>query len=88
MLKISGVRLKAESFKVRIIKKFRTWAEWAVYPRDFLIKLENTFLGIPIDEKEEDVDGVPLSDKQFERKIQASIFFNFLYFSIVCFFTQ
>jgi U2-associated protein SR140 len=59
-------RLKAEGFKVRIMKIFRTWEEWAVYPRDFLIRLQNTFLGIPIDEKEEDVDGVPLSDKEDE----------------------
>lgn len=63
-------RLKAEGFKVRIMKIFRTWEEWAVYSRDFLIKLQNTFLGIttkePKDDGVENVDGVPLSDKEDE----------------------
>lgn len=63
-------RLKAEGFKVRIMKIFRTWEEWAVYSRDFLIKLQNTFLGISTkettEEGAENVDGVPLSDKEDE----------------------
>lgn len=63
-------RLKAEGFKVRIMKIFRTWEEWAVYGRDFLIKLQNTFLGLSTKETKEDgaenVDGVPLSDKEDE----------------------
>jgi len=25
---------------------FRAWEDWAVYPRDFLVKLQNTFLGL------------------------------------------
>lgn len=63
----SRSRLKAEGFKVRIMQIFRTWEEWAVYPRDFLIKLQNTFLGLPVHEKvDDDVDGVPLSDKEDE----------------------
>lgn len=63
-------RLKAEGYKVRIMKIFRTWEEWAVYSRDFLIKLQNTFLGISTPEEnpdgqvasdhDEDIDGVPL----------------------------
>lgn len=63
-------RLKAEGFKVRIMKIFRTWEEWAVYGRDFLIKLQNTFLGLSTKETKDDgaenVDGVPLSDKEDE----------------------
>lgn len=39
-------RLKAEGFKVRVMRMFRAWEEWAVYPRDFLVKLQNTFLGL------------------------------------------
>lgn len=39
-------RLKAEGFKMRVMAMFRAWEEWAVYPRDFLIKLQNTFLGL------------------------------------------
>lgn len=59
-------RLKAEGFKVRIMKIFRTWEEWAVYGRDFLIKLQNTFLGVSVKETSADVDGVPISDKEDE----------------------
>lgn len=64
-------RLKAEGYKVRIMKIFRTWEEWAVYGRDFLIKLQNTFLGLATvdesgevapasDHEDEDLDGTPL----------------------------
>lgn len=63
-------RLKAEGYKVRIMKLFRTWEEWAVYNRDFLIKLQNTFLGLATadetgesqvsDHEDEDLDGTPL----------------------------
>ncbi|NP_001153375.1 U2-associated SR140 protein isoform X1 [Nasonia vitripennis] len=60
-------RLKAEGFKVRVMRMFRAWEEWAVYPREFLVKIQNTFLGLtPSDEiepdQEEDIDGAPLSD--------------------------
>lgn len=41
-------RLKAEGFKIRVLKVCRAWEEWAVYPREFLSKLQNTFLGLPI----------------------------------------
>ncbi|KAJ9581860.1 hypothetical protein L9F63_003791, partial [Diploptera punctata] len=39
-------RLKAEGFKQRVMQMFRAWEDWAVYPKDFLIKLQNTFLGL------------------------------------------
>ncbi|XP_035724598.1 U2 snRNP-associated SURP motif-containing protein-like isoform X2 [Vespa mandarinia] len=60
-------RLKAEGFKARVMRMFRAWEDWAVYPRDFLVKLQNTFLGLvmldePEPENEEDIDGAPLSD--------------------------
>lgn len=69
--KLLESRLKAEGYKVRIMKIFRTWEEWAVYGRDFLIKLQNTFLGISTadeigdsqhvsDHEDEDLDGTPL----------------------------
>lgn len=69
--KLLESRLKAEGFKVRIMKIFRTWEEWAVYSRDFLIKLQNTFLGVAMtentssgnqmsDKEDEDLDGMPL----------------------------
>lgn len=60
-------RLKAEGFKVRVMRIFKAWEDWAVYPRDFLIKLQNTFLGLtPANDSDqqvdEDIDGAPLSD--------------------------
>ncbi|XP_053683700.1 U2 snRNP-associated SURP motif-containing protein isoform X2 [Sabethes cyaneus] len=64
-------RLKAEGFKTRVMNVFKAWEEWAVYPKDFLTKLQHTFLGIQIVEKkeeeevedeneDEDLDGIPL----------------------------
>ncbi|XP_033207968.1 U2 snRNP-associated SURP motif-containing protein isoform X2 [Belonocnema kinseyi] len=64
-------RLKAEGFKVRVMRIFRAWEDWAVYPRDLLVRLQNTFLGIatpdePEVENDEDIDGAPLSDTDAE----------------------
>ena len=41
-------RLKAEGFKSRVMNVFKAWEEWAVYPKEFLLKLQHTFLGITI----------------------------------------
>lgn len=38
-------RLKAEGFRLRVLQVFKAWEEWAVYPRDFLTKLKQIFLG-------------------------------------------
>lgn len=60
-------RLKAEGFKIRVMRMFKAWEDWTVYPRDFLSKLQNTFLGLAINDEpdklnEDDLDGAPLSD--------------------------
>lgn len=39
-------RLRAEQFKQRIINCFRAWEDWAVYPEQHLIHLQNVFLGL------------------------------------------
>ncbi|ESN93638.1 hypothetical protein HELRODRAFT_115506 [Helobdella robusta] len=39
-------RLKAEQFKQKVMSCFRAWEDWAVYTGDFLIKLQNIFLGL------------------------------------------
>ncbi|XP_054156061.1 LOW QUALITY PROTEIN: U2 snRNP-associated SURP motif-containing protein-like [Oppia nitens] len=68
-------RLKAEQFKQRVMSCFRAWEEQAIYSPDFLIKLQNIFLGLvqrhsslasddPSSRKDnaaddDDVDGVP-----------------------------
>ena len=38
-------RIRAEAFKQRVMNCFRAWEDWALYPQDFLIKLQNIFLG-------------------------------------------
>lgn len=43
--KLEG-RLKAEGFKVRVIKVLKAWEDAAIYTRDFLHKLHNAFLGL------------------------------------------
>lgn len=36
----------AESFKQRVMGCFKAWDEWGVYSNEFLIKLQNIFLGL------------------------------------------
>lgn len=70
--KIEG-RLKAEQFKQRVMACFRAWEDWAIYPNDFLINLQNIFLGLVftkqetpspehIEEPASDLDGAPIED--------------------------
>lgn len=61
-------RLKAEQFKQKIMSCFRAWEDWAVYPNDFLVRLQNLFLGLvsynndgTIQHKQEESDdGLPV----------------------------
>lgn len=39
-------RLRAEQVKQRIMQCCRAWEEWAIYPHEFLIHLQNLFLGL------------------------------------------
>ncbi|VDM33660.1 unnamed protein product [Hydatigera taeniaeformis] len=39
-------KLKAEQLKQKVMLCFRAWEEWAIYPNDFLIQLQNVFLGL------------------------------------------
>lgn len=68
-------RLRAEQVKQRIMQCCRAWEEWAIYPHEFLIHLQNLFLGLVKREpnmelpeemmepvKTQDVDGFPLDD--------------------------
>ncbi|CAF4064492.1 unnamed protein product [Rotaria sp. Silwood2] len=65
-------RLRAEQFKQKVMSSFRAWESWAIYPSDFLIKLQNIFLGLArpkiIIENEtkksafdDDIDGKPIN---------------------------
>jgi U2-associated protein SR140 len=44
-------RMKAEAFKSRVMRVFQAWEDWALYPTEFLIKLQNTFFGLATDSK-------------------------------------
>lgn len=39
-------KMKSESFKVKIMACIRAWTDWTIYPNDFLVNLQNTFLGL------------------------------------------
>ena len=39
-------RIKAEAFKQRVMLCFRAWEDWAIYSQEFLIQLQNIFLGL------------------------------------------
>ncbi|XP_045199320.2 U2 snRNP-associated SURP motif-containing protein-like isoform X1 [Mercenaria mercenaria] len=39
-------RLKAEQFKQKVMLCFRAWEDWAIYPNEYLINLQNIFLGL------------------------------------------
>ncbi|KAK3912286.1 U2 snRNP-associated SURP motif-containing protein [Frankliniella fusca] len=66
-------RLKAEGFRMRVLTVLNAWKEWAVYPRSYLIALQNTFLGLSVEiprnsdpesddnGPDSDIDGAPLS---------------------------
>ncbi|KAK2182719.1 hypothetical protein NP493_340g03058 [Ridgeia piscesae] len=59
-------RLKAEQFKQKVMACFHAWDDWAVYPNEMLIKLQNIFLGLVIPKEaggeDEDLDGAPIED--------------------------
>jgi len=64
-------RMKAEAFKQRVMACFRAWEDWALYPMDFLIKLQNIFLGLvntepeqQEEEEEEDIRRPSVDDKE------------------------
>ena len=39
-------KMKSESFKQKIIGCVRAWEDWALYPNEYLVKLQNLFLGL------------------------------------------
>ncbi|XP_071950585.1 U2 snRNP-associated SURP motif-containing protein-like [Antedon mediterranea] len=75
-------RLKAEHFKNRIMACFRAWEDWAIYPNDLLVRLQNIFLGLigskkdgpngdvddvlPQKAVEPELDGLPIVDESVD----------------------
>ncbi|TGZ70483.1 hypothetical protein CRM22_003175 [Opisthorchis felineus] len=54
-------KLKAEQLKQKVMLCFHAWDDWAIYPNDYLIRLQNIFLGLVSEiDDESDLAGVPL----------------------------
>lgn len=41
---------QVDGFKHRVMQIFRAWEEWDIYPKEFLFRCQNTFLGLSVDE--------------------------------------
>ncbi|XP_008178793.1 U2 snRNP-associated SURP motif-containing protein isoform X1 [Acyrthosiphon pisum] len=41
---------QADGFKHRIMQIFRAWEDWDIYPKEFLFRCQNTFLGLSIND--------------------------------------
>ncbi|KAM7535632.1 hypothetical protein Aperf_G00000101170 [Anoplocephala perfoliata] len=63
-------KLKTEQLKQKVMLCFRAWEEWAIYPNEFLIQLQNLFLGLTpstatvktADIDEDEIAGLPLDE--------------------------
>ena len=55
-------RMKAESFKQRVMNCFRAWEDWALYPQVELIRFQNIFLGLVEDTNNGDSDSARKDD--------------------------
>lgn len=40
----------ADGFKHRVMQIFHAWEEWDIYPKEFLLRCQNTFLGLSTNE--------------------------------------
>lgn len=38
-------RLQQEGFRARVMRVLQAWADWGIYPQDFLVQLNDVFLG-------------------------------------------
>ncbi|CAH8476712.1 unnamed protein product [Heterobilharzia americana] len=73
-------KLKAEQLKQKVMLCFRAWEDWAVYPNEFLIKLQNIFLGLVCEaiDDEADLAGVPLNLDEDEQNLNSTKKVGFL----------
>ncbi|VDN89193.1 unnamed protein product [Brugia pahangi] len=73
-----AARLKAEQFKQRVMLCFRTWEDNSIYPTDFLIQLQNVFLGLAKEDEvsEDDIDGAPIEEGPDETIIKKESIFE------------
>ncbi|KAL1437019.1 hypothetical protein MTO96_049033 [Rhipicephalus appendiculatus] len=45
-VKVANASFFRKGFQQRVMSCFRAWEDWAIYPNDFLIRLQNIFLGL------------------------------------------
>jgi len=68
-------KMKSEAFRQKILSCVRAWQDWAIYPSEYLINLQNRFMGLATkltqDKYKEDssgdqsdVDGKPLEEEE------------------------
>lgn len=41
---------QADGYKYRIMQIFKAWEDWDIYPKEFIFKCQNTFLGLSIND--------------------------------------
>ena len=39
-------KMKSESFKQKVLGCIRAWEDWAIYSNEYLVRLQNMFLGL------------------------------------------
>lgn len=69
-------RLRAEQFKQRVVNCFRAWEDWALYPSQYLIRLQNIFLGLDIPTSAEEKNSTllaPILDELDGAPIEADV---------------
>ena len=83
-LNIEG-KMKSESFKQKILSCIRAWEDSTLYPNEYLVRLQNTFLGL-IQSKVKETPANESKSRIFDRKhlnSSSPFFFSYIYFAYV-----
>ncbi|XP_022671454.1 U2 snRNP-associated SURP motif-containing protein-like [Varroa jacobsoni] len=65
----------ADQFKQRVLNVLKAWQEWSLYPNDFLLQMQNTFMGFdkkPLVDVDPDEDQDTSSEKDEKEKNEES----------------
>jgi hypothetical protein len=55
-------KMKSESFKQKVLNCVKAWDDWAIYPAEFLLRLQNMFLGL-VNTKPKIIDNIQKANK-------------------------
>ncbi|KAL7060388.1 hypothetical protein AAHC03_09514 [Spirometra sp. Aus1] len=75
-------KMKSEQLKQKVMLCFRAWEEWTIYSNDFLIQLQNIFLGLLNNNKddnvfeEDELAGVPLDQTNTPNRSASAVASN------------